>query len=186
MEYVRRLFNLLPVIESHIENLICFKLIEETENVPSPPNQNILQDYFVTIQVDNWSSNNTTQHPSVIQQMCEAAEHYRDILASNYYFPLQKFIDDQDPESDTMTTPTDISPATPQPGTGSTTQTSIPNNHNFHVDMIDLGDLTSLIRDQQEQDRASDSYENEIQTQEAAESNIFVYRVDIKRTFSYM
>ena len=110
-----------------------------------------------------------------LQQICEAAERYRDILAFNFYFPLQEFIDDQDPESDTMTTPTNISPATPQPGTGSTTQTSIPNNHNFHVDMIDLGDLTSLIRDQQEQDRASDSYENEIQTQEAAESNIFVY-----------
>jgi hypothetical protein len=151
-----------------MENLICFKLIEETENVSSPPNQNILQDYFVTIQVDNWSSKNTTQHPSVIQQMCEAAERYRDILAFNYYFPLQKFIDDQDPESDTMTTPTNISPATPPPGTDSTTQTSIPNNHNFHVDMIDLEDLTSLIRDQQEQDRASGSYENEIQTQEAA------------------
>ena len=91
----------------------------------------------------DWKTTDVAKYPSVIQQMCQAAQQYRDVLTFNYYFPLATDQEPEQHETYTMSTLPRISPGATQ-----TSNTS----HQFNVDLIDLEKLATLVRDQQQQD----------------------------------
>ena len=181
---IKKYFQLFPVLDAHIEDLISLHLTQAYQYTTNANEklQSILQDYFVTINIDKWDSTKTPQYPSVLQQMCSAAVKYRNILTTNYYYPLY---------SETAAVPDYIeADKTKNQISGSDTATSTPmaidNNQNFNVDVIDLAQLDSLISQQLIQD---DSTEDQLSSTPAPTQNanrhasMFVYRVVLRRLY---
>ena len=145
--------------------------------------KNIIQDYFVTINIGKWESTKSQQYPSVLHQMCSAAARYKNILEENYYYPLFIDTDDTININEIMTnhiTGTD----TPAPPLRAN-----PNNNNFNVDVIDLAQLDDLIAQQHIQDELNDENEDdEIMEPEPTQNanrhtTMHVYRVELRRLY---
>ena len=171
---VYRLYNLLPAIEAYIEDKIGLQLIGSLVNETT----DILQDRFVQIQVDSWKTDKAKHLPSVLQQLCIDKPLQDDFLSSNFYTPLRKLIEPDCEFSEFMKTmaqdnSTKIS---------ASTQTNSPNP--FTVDMIDLNNLDLLIQEQQQRDADSPDQDDAMsQTQAAANTNMHIYRIEMKRIF---
>ena len=175
---VRRLFNLIPAIEAHIEDKIGLQLISSLVKDSS----NILQDAFVKIYIDNWRTDNVVQYPSVLQQMCLAPPEPKPSFASNYYHILPHFTDFDTDLSDPIVT---MSQQNPNQVSASTQSSN--SNQQFAVDMIDLETLETLIQEQQQRDSSmisdQDIVDSISQTQNAVSASIHVFRVEMKRIF---
>ena len=172
---IKRLFNLLPVIESHIEDAIGVQL---TKHILQDPSE-FLQDEFVRVQTDNWRTDKHTQFPSVLQQLCSAAYASAPILASNYYYPLEIFAEFlTDFYENTMMDQSDVNKVSAE------TQTTTENR--FDVEIIDMENLESLIQEQQQRDQLVQeqvSGDHVSQTQAAVHTNMYIHRLDVKRIF---
>ena len=97
---VYRLFHLLPAIEAYIEDKIGLQLIGSLVNETT----DILQDPYVQIQVDTWKTDNATNLPSVLQQLCTAEPNQDSSFSSNFYTPLSKIIEPDCEFSEFLTT----------------------------------------------------------------------------------
>lgn len=96
---VRDWFNLFPIIEAHIEDLIGLRLLQAQQHYTGKNDQQVLlQDSLIALITDHWRTDKSYTSPSVLQQMCTAAKQYKHILSQNYYFPLLPFITDGDLE----------------------------------------------------------------------------------------
>ena len=173
---VNRLFNLLPAIEAYIEDSIGLQLTKSIINNSSI----ILQDPFVKVQVDDWKTRKPTQYPSVFQQLSTAAKETPDSFTSNFYLPLAELTDFYSDINELYTTM-----ASPNANpVSATTQASDAND--FDVDLIDMDNLETLIREQQQRDQIAPRNEQEdpvSQTQTAVNTSMYLHRVDVKRIF---
>mmetsp|Transcript_28026 Transcript_28026/g.40116 ORF Transcript_28026/g.40116 Transcript_28026/m.40116 type:complete len:732 (-) Transcript_28026:478-2673(-) len=174
---IERLFNLFPVIETYIEESIG---VELTRNILQDSSL-ILQDDYVNIQVDNWQRTKYPQYPSIVQQLCRANNTSIDYFSSNFYSPLATL---PDFTSDYFALQEMMDQPTPNP-ISATTQVSA--NNTLNVDLIDMESLETLIQEQQKRDQASflgPSHDESIsQTQTAANANMYIHRIDVKRIF---
>lgn len=141
----------------------------------------ILQDYFVKVNLDKWDSSVAPRYPSVVQQMCSAAKKYKNILQENYYYPLY-----DDSETYTNTTYLEDFKMTNQIS-GSANESPTPMAvDNFNVDVIDLAQLDSLISQQLVQDEPTTEPLSltPAPTQNVSRhTSLFVYRIVLRRLY---
>ena len=180
---IKKYFQLFPILDAHIEDLISLHIIQAQQCIHNATTtlDHVLQDYFVTINIDNWDSQTKPQYPSVIQQMCNAAVRYKNILTTNYYYPL--YIEEEHHqhtaslETDTM--------ANQISGSATDPSTPMAIDNNFHVDVIDLAQLDSLISQQLNDDANNESLS---MTPDATQNvhrhaSLFVYRIVLRRLY---
>ena len=176
-EIIKKYFAMLPILESHIDNLVDMKIFNSQREISKQSRETFLQDYYVSVNIDTWRVPTTTQKPSLLHQMCTAAKRYRDILASNYYFPLAIGQEEEKDSHETMmnqvsTTNTTADTPINEEGT----------QNSYQVDLIDLETLESLIEEQRKNDLEVD---DEIQTQNEeinkANGTVFVHRIELTR-----
>ena len=184
---IKDYFNLLPILETHIEELVGIRLLRAQDDSDTQQNtiKNLLQDYYVSLNVDKWETDRASSSPSVLQQMCAAAKKYRHFLATNYYFPLINTLEEEETSYRTMAneisgTTTSITPAS----------TRKLNNNNYEVDVIDLDQLDDLLNEQRMQDDLTREEEDvEMSSTQIIEATqnpsrhamIYVYRITIRR-----
>lgn len=176
---VHRLFNLLPVIEAHMEDKIGLQLSRSiVQDITDT-----LQDRFVKTQIDNWRTEKTTQLPSVLQQLCILPAQSFNCTSSNFYSPLQSYIEQDTPDIDFANLLEMMSQANTNQVSAST-QTNGTNS--FNVDMIDLDNLELIIQEQQQRDSETQVLDEEASTpltQNAVATNMHVFRIEVKRIF---
>ena len=87
---VRNCFNVLPILEAHIEDLIGLQFLKAQQKISEKSDscKQLSQDNYVQLNIDHWETKKANNTPSVLQQLCTAAKKYKHYLSSNYYFPL--------------------------------------------------------------------------------------------------
>ena len=170
---ITRLFNLLPVIEAYMEDTIGLYLMRNLVH----NNASILQDALVQVQTDVWDTDRCTQRPSVLQQLCTAADIQQHPITTNYYFPLQQDLDIDLPVF-FSTMAENLNPANVSPTTD--------DDRRFEAEFIDTNVLEELIQEQHQRDRSisTQPVEDQLtQSQYVPNGNMYLHRIDFKRIF---
>ena len=136
-----------------------------------------LQDHYVSIHMDHWKNDKPAKFPSVLQQLCITAEKIRTALEANYYHPL--FVDEQSIFDPIESITTSNISRTPE-----SAAEPLLDDNNYHVDVIDLTRLGSLIAEQQQQDRAQEGEFSQPTQPMQEEKVVHVHRTEIKRLFN--
>lgn len=115
-----------------------------------------------------------------IQKLCTTSSGTIDILASNFYSPLERLTDFHIDFCDFYLK---MSQPNAKP-VSANTQASTAND--FNIDLIDMDNFETLIQEQQQRVLAEPRHQQEdpvSQTQNAVNTNMCLHRLDVKRIF---
>ena len=181
---IRACFNLFPIVEAHIEDLIGLRFLQAQQHYDGAcDQQTLLQDPIVATITDHWKTDKIYSSPSVFQQVCMTAKQYKHILSQNYYFPLLPFLIDDEAEDfhSTFKMANNIS------GTDFSLASTVLQRKEYEVDYIDLDKLDSVIARQQEQDGqdAEMTQDDSIMMPSDTDkhTNLYRYRISIRRLY---